>query len=158
MAVVSRKRVHAVYAVIIVALLMAAITGGFEPIRALTTSVDQQRASLISLKTGIQQKLIPRHGYRCCLDTPCMSCIEEAGAHGHGATCDCLSDIVNGAPPCGECVGGILAGRGNPYLVEFYPGVVSGIIGQEYLPALKSFFAEMYGVEKPRLGPPSGEG
>ena len=71
-------------------------------------SMDEKRDTFISLKNSMHEDLMPMHGYRCCLEKPSTYCIEKTPGHGEGAKCDCLSDVVNGVHPCGECIGEIL--------------------------------------------------
>ncbi len=107
-------------------------------------SIDQKRSEFISLKESIQQELTPQHKYRCCLEKPCTYCIEKTPGHGEGASCDCLKDIVEGVHPCGECIGEILEGHGNPYLSEYFAKAIAEKTGQEE--AIKKIIEEKYGV------------
>lgn len=107
-------------------------------------SMDEKHDHFISLKNSIQDDMRMQHKYRCCLEKPCASCLSLTPWHGEGAECDCLSDIVNGVHPCGECVGGILAGRGNPYLVEYFAEAIAEKVGEEHLSTLKKIIEEKY--------------
>lgn len=42
--------------------------------------------------------------------------------------------------------GGILAGRGNPYLVEYFAIAIAEEIGEQYLADLQEIISEKYGV------------
>ncbi len=106
--------------------------------------MDEKRDTFISLKEDIQQDLMPKHGYRCCLVKPCTYCIEKTPGHGEGAVCDCLSDVVNGVHPCGECIGEILEGHGNPYLKEYFAEAIAEKTGQKK--ALKKIISKKYDV------------
>ena len=123
-----RLATHAAYVVVIAALVVASGYGYLGRLEASVAGAGRRAAHLVSLARTIQRDLIPRHGYRCCMTRPCITCIAETPAHGPGPTCDCLSDVVNGRAPCGECVGGILAGRGNPYLVDYFPDAAAATI------------------------------
>ncbi len=57
----------------------------------------------------VKLQLIKEGKYRCCLKEPCSYCLE------HGE-CDCLDSVMEGNPPCGECLGELIEGEGNPYL------------------------------------------
>lgn len=107
-------------------------------------SVDEKRDTFIDLKTDIQRDLIPSGNYKCCLENPCTYCIEKTPGHGEGAVCDCLSDIINGQHPCGECIGEILEGHGNPYLAEYFPAAIAEEVGEEHIETLKMIIAEKY--------------
>jgi hypothetical protein len=106
--------------------------------------MDEKRDHFISMKNSIQEDLMPQHNYRCCLEKPCTYCIEKTPGHGEGAECDCLSDVVNGVHPCGECIGEILEGHGNPYLAEYFAKAIAEKTGQEG--ALKKIIEEKYGI------------
>ena len=107
-------------------------------------SMNEKRDHFISLKEYIQDDLLPQHKYRCCLEKPCTYCIEKTPGHGEGAICDCLSDVVNGVHPCGECIGEILEGHGNPYLAEYFAKAIAEKTGQEN--AIKLIIEEKYGI------------
>jgi hypothetical protein len=107
-------------------------------------TMEGKRDKFISLKGEIQGDLMPEGKYRCCLETPCSSCIALTPWHGEGPECDCLSDIVNGLSPCGECIGGILAGRGNPYLAEYFAKAIEEETGEE--DTIKKIIEEKYGI------------
>lgn len=108
--------------------------------------MDEKRAAFISLKEDMQHDLMPDGGYRCCLEKACTYCIEKDPKHGEGAACDCLADIVNGKHPCGECIGEILEGHGNPYLAEYFPAAIAEEVGEQHLETLEKIIEEKYGV------------
>lgn len=108
--------------------------------------MDMMRENHISLKNSIIGELITQGKYKCCLEKPCAYCIEKTPGHGEGATCNCLEDIVNGRHPCGECIGEILEGHGNPYLAEYFARAIAEEVGEEHLPTLKKIIAEKYDV------------
>ena len=105
-------------------------------------SMDEKRDTFISLKGHIQGDLMPHGNYRCCLEKPCTYCIEKTPGHGEGAICDCLSDVVNGVHPCGECIGEILEGHGNPYLKEYFAEAIAEKTGQK--DAIQKIIDEKY--------------
>ncbi len=107
---------------------------------------DEKRATMIALKESIQHDLMPHHQYRCCLEKACTYCIEKTPGHGEGAVCDCLSDLVNGVHPCGECIGEILEGHGNPYLAEYYARAIGEKVGEQHIGTLRSIISEKYGI------------
>jgi hypothetical protein len=104
--------------------------------------MDEKREHFISMKNSIQEDLMPQHKYRCCLEKPCTYCIEKTPGHGEGAVCDCLSDVVNGVHPCGECIGEILEGHGNPHLAEYFAKAIAEKTGEEA--AIKKIIKEKY--------------
>lgn len=82
--------------------------------------------------------------YRCCLEKPCASCLTLDPWHGEGVECSCLDDLVNGKYPCGECAGGILAGRGNKYLTEYFAPSIADKMGEEHLEVIEKIISEKY--------------
>ena len=60
--------------------------------------------------------------------------------------CDCLEGVVNGEAPCGECLGEILEGRGNPLLAEYFAAAISDSLGEEYRAALREKIEATYGI------------
>jgi hypothetical protein len=106
-------------------------------------SMDEKRESFISLKNDMIGEMISQGSYRCCLEKPCVYCIEKTPGHGEGATCDCLNDVVNGKHPCGECIGEILEGHGNPYLKEYFAEAIAEETGQ--IEAIEMIIEEKYG-------------
>ncbi len=112
----------------------------------LPQSMDKKRTTFISLKKSIQQDLIPLHKYRCCLQKPCSYCIEKTPGHGEGASCDCMKDVVEGKHPCGECIGEILEGHGNPYLAEYFAQAIADEVGKKHLDTLREIISEKYNI------------
>jgi hypothetical protein len=98
-----------------------------------------------------KNKIISHHkangDYRCCLEKACTYCIEKSPGHGEGATCDCLSDVVEGRHPCGECIGEILEGHGNKYLSKYFASSIAEEVGQEHLPTLKKIISQKYNID-----------
>lgn len=109
-------------------------------------NVDEYRAMFVAQKEGMIGKLIMDGKYRCCLQRPCTYCIEKTPGHGEGATCDCLADVVNGKHPCGECIGEILEGHGNPYLAEYFAVAIAEEVGEKHLGTLHQIISEKYGI------------
>ena len=109
-----------------------------------TNSIDQKRNSFISLKQDIQGDLLPIGKYRCCLEKPCTYCIEKTPGHGEGAVCDCLKDIIEGKHPCGECIGEILEGHGNPLLAEYFARAIAEEVGEQHLETIQQIIYEKY--------------
>jgi len=91
----------------------------------------KERETLISLKAEIQGEMLQQGKYKCCLEKPCTYCIEKTPGHGEGAECNCLGDLVNGVHPCGECIGEILEGHGNPYLKEYFAPAIAEKTGEQ---------------------------
>lgn len=105
-------------------------------------NMDEMREHFVSLKSDIQGDMLNDGKYRCCLKKPCTYCIEKTPGHGEGAECDCLSDVVNGVHPCGECIGEILEGHGNPYLKEYFAEAIAEKTGE--LEAIQRIIDEKY--------------
>lgn len=93
-------------------------------------TMDQKRAEFISMKEDIQGEMLQKGMYKCCLEKPCTYCIEKTPGHGEGAECNCLADLINGVHPCGECIGEILEGHGNPYLKEYFAPAIAEKTGE----------------------------
>jgi hypothetical protein len=108
--------------------------------------IDEKRDRFITLKEDIQDEMKNNHQYRCCLEKPCTYCIEKTPGHGEGAVCDCLSDVVNGVHPCGECIGEILEGHGNSYLAEYFAAAIAEKVGEEHIRTLKQIISEKYEI------------
>ena len=107
-------------------------------------TMDQKTEMFISLKDSIQKELRPQHLYRCCLKNSCTYCIEKTPEHGEEASCDCLKDVVEGKHPCGECIGEIVEGHGNPYLSKYFAKAIADETGHEDV--LKQIIFEKYGT------------
>ncbi|MFH1391004.1 MAG: hypothetical protein ABIH20_01700 [Candidatus Diapherotrites archaeon] len=107
-------------------------------------STDEKRTEFIELKESIQGDLMPNTKYRCCLEKACTYCIEKTPGHGEGAICDCLADLMNGVHPCGECIGEILEGHGNPLLAEYFARAIAEKVGEEHKDTLKQIIFEKY--------------
>lgn len=141
----SRAKFHLFYLAVIGAILAAGLTGLIAPPAERALDPDRKRAALIELREQIQGELLPVGGYRCCLSKPCAQCVEETHEHGEGPRCDCLADVVTGKSPCSECVGEILAGRGNPLLAEYFPKALAALVGPEHEPVLEDLVDNRYG-------------
>lgn len=135
-----RNRLIAGIAVVLVAVLAVSIF----PSNISGHSVEGKREKFISLREEIQGDLMPQGKYRCCLEKPCTYCIEKSPGHGEGAVCDCLSDIINGKHPCGECIGEILEGHGNPYLAEYFARAIAEEAGEEHIDSLRLMISQKY--------------
>ncbi len=109
-------------------------------------NMSEHRDTFISEKKAIIEYLLMNGKYRCCLEKPCVYCIEKSPGHGEGATCNCLEDIVNGENPCGECIGEIMEGNGNPYLAEYFALAIAEKVGMEYLDTLRQIMLDKYGI------------
>jgi len=88
--------------------------------------------------------MLSQKGYACCLKKPCTYCIEKTPGHGEGAACDCLSDVMNGRHPCGECIGEILEGHGNKFIAQYFATAVAEETGE--LAAIQKIVEDKYGV------------
>ncbi|MFH1590325.1 MAG: hypothetical protein ABIC95_00195 [archaeon] len=104
------------------------------------------RDTFIDLKNDIIGHHIGIGLYQCCLKIPCSYCIEKTPGHGEGASCQCLDDIVDGRHPCGECIGEILEGHGNPLLSEYFAQAIAEEVGEQHLDTLRMIVQEKYGM------------
>tara|TARA_Y100000310_G_C20698277_1_gene827269 strand:+ start:2310 stop:2753 length:444 start_codon:yes stop_codon:yes gene_type:complete len=109
-------------------------------------SMEDMRSDFILQKQQIHSHLMPHGNYRCCLEKPCTYCIEKTPGHGEGAICDCLSDVVNGVHPCGECIGEILEGHGNPFLADYFAKAIAEKVGVHHIDTLKQIMFEKYEI------------
>ena len=109
-----------------------------------TMNTEEKREHFISLKNNMQLELIDNREYKCCLEKPCTYCIEKTPGHGEGASCNCLKDIVEGVHPCGECIGEILEGHGNPNLAKYFANAIAEEVGEEHIQTLKEIIEEKY--------------
>jgi len=57
-----------------------------------------------------------------------------------------LNGAVNSRHPCGECIGEILEGHGNKYLLKYFAPAISEEVGQEHLLELEEIIAAKYKV------------
>ena len=106
--------------------------------------MDEHRHAVISHKDIIQEELISQGEFACCLEKPCTYCIEKTPGHGEGASCHCLTDVVEGKHPCGECIGEIMEGHGNPLLAQYFAQSIAEEVGEQHLSTLKQIVLEKY--------------
>lgn len=131
------KNIWKVYSLVLILVVIVPLIDSVLP-----TSMDHQMEEFSSMKEEMQQDMMMDGKYRCCLENPCNTCVDLDPWHGEGASCDCLADIVDGKHPCGECIGGILAGRGNPYLKEYFAVAIAEEVGE--LEAIERIIDEKY--------------
>ena len=108
--------------------------------------MEEKTVHFISLKDTIQLEQLDDRKYKCCLVKPCTYCIEKSPGHGEGAECNCIKDLVEGVHPCGECIGEILEGHGNPNLAKYFANAIAEKVGKEHIQTLKEIMKEKYGV------------
>jgi len=109
-----------------------------------TMHAGEHREELIAHKESVFGELIDEGKYACCLEKPCTYCIEKTPKHGEGASCTCLEDVVIGVHPCGECIGEILEGHGNPYLAQYFARSIAEEVGEEYIDTMRKIVADKY--------------
>lgn len=107
-------------------------------------NMDDHRSTFIAQRDSMIEEMLEHGEYRCCLEKPCTYCIEKTPGHGEGASCDCLADIVNGKHPCGECIGEILEGHGNPYLAEYFARAIAEEVGEQHIVTLREIIRDKY--------------
>ena len=139
-----KEKVIGLYSLLVIGILVGAAAP--MNLHHLFMDMDHKREHFLSLKEDIQQDLIPLHQYRCCLEDSCGYCIEKTPGHGEGASCDCLSDVVNLKHPCGECIGEIMEGHGNPHLAKYFASSIADEVGEQHLDELKQIIFEKYGI------------
>lgn len=109
-------------------------------------SMEHQREHYLSYKDTMIHEQIQEGDYACCLKNPCAYCLEKTPGHGEGATCDCLADVVNGRHPCGECIGEILEGHGNPFLAEYFARAIAQEVGEKFYTPLTEIISDKYDI------------
>jgi len=105
---------------------------------------EDQREVFIAHRDHMVGHMIEDKEYKCCLEKPCTYCIEKTPGHGEGATCNCLKDVVEGKHPCGECIGEILEGHGNPLLASYFASAIAEEVGEQHVDTLKAIISEKY--------------
>jgi hypothetical protein len=108
--------------------------------------MDEHRQEFITARHDIQQEMMDHGDYACCLEQPCIYCIEKSPGHGEGAACHCLEDVINGIHPCGECIGEIMEGHGNKFLSKHFASAIAEKVGFSHLDSLKLMIQDMYGI------------
>jgi len=124
------------------------ILGAFLPtgMHHMFMTMNMKRGTFIELKQDIHKEHLSGGMYRCCLETPCTYCIEKTPGHGEGAECSCQEDIYNGEHPCGECIGEILEGHGNPLMAEYFATAIAEEVGEQHIDTLKQIMYEKYEI------------
>ncbi len=108
-------------------------------------SVEGMRAEFLALKEAIITKMKDKGQYRCCLKKLCIYCI-EADNHGDKATCECLNEVMKGKHPCGECIGEILEGHGDPNFAKYFAKSIAHEVGEKYIETLKQIISDKYKI------------
>jgi hypothetical protein len=108
--------------------------------------MEGQREIFLAMRDSIVGEQMSDRQYSCCLEKPCTYCIEKTPGHGKGATCSCLDDVMNGKHPCGECIGEILEGHGNPLISEYFATAISEEVGDQYKDTIKQIITDKYGI------------
>ncbi len=109
-------------------------------------NIDEKRLEFISEKNAIIAEMQEKGMYRCCLEKPCMYCIEKTPGHGEGAACTCTQDILDGKHPCGECIGEIMEGHGEVELAPYFAKAIAHKVGDQHTEHLKEIIADMYDI------------
>jgi len=115
-------------------------TGNHSNMKSIASEIQEKQSYIITSNRDVGK-------YSCCLEKPCIYCINKSSKkHGAGTSCECLDDIMNGRHPCGECIGEILEGHGNKYLAQYFASSISDEVGMKYLPYLKQIISDKYEV------------
>lgn len=131
---------------ILSAIIIFGVLTTFPQMHDMPMDTEESRVNFISLKESIQEGMRSQHKYKCCLEKPCAYCIEKTPGHGESAECDCLSDIMNGVHPCGECIGEILEGHGNKFLSKYFAKAIAEEVGEQHIGTIKEIVHEKYGI------------
>lgn len=111
---------------------------------------DSQKFSIEYNKEVVREKdeaiknLLAEGRYKCCMKEPCFRCFSKSGNLEKELVCDCLVDVMNGKHPCGECIGEILEGEGNPLIAEYFATAITEKFGEQHLETVKQIIAEKY--------------
>lgn len=105
-------------------------------------SIEEKHKVFVETETSLTHEFLQKGMYACCLETPCHTCLSLTPYHGEGAECECLADVINGEAPCGECIGGILSGRGNKFLAPYFTQALSEKFGEKE--AIERIIEEQY--------------
>ncbi|PLX24510.1 hypothetical protein C0580_05020 [Candidatus Parcubacteria bacterium] len=108
--------------------------------------MSENRLAFMEHRDDIVGEMIHEGDYACCLEKPCTYCIAKTPGHGEGASCHCLDDIANGVHPCGECIGEILEGHGNPYVAKYFATAIAEEVGEQHLATIKQIISEKYDI------------
>jgi len=108
-------------------------------------SMDGMIKKYLTLKRDIITKIQDKGEYRCCLKKVCSRCIMY---HHHDGTthCPCANDVLAGKAPCGECIGEILEGEGDPVYAKSFAKAIAEKVGEEHLGTLRKIIADKYNV------------
>ncbi|MAF13440.1 MAG: hypothetical protein CMI53_00905 [Parcubacteria group bacterium] len=109
-------------------------------------NMEHNREHFITMKNSMMGEMMTHGDYACCLEKPCTYCLEKTPGHGEGASCHCLVDIVDGRHPCGECIGEILEGHGNPLLAEYFATAITEEVGEQHLKTIQQIISEKYDI------------
>ncbi len=102
--------------------------------------IDEQKSSISTL--------LEDGRYRCCMKEPCSRCFAKKENHAKEGVCDCLDDIMEGKHPCGECLGEILEGEGNPLIAKYFATSIAEKLGEEHLGSIRQIISEQYGISE----------
>ncbi len=111
--------------------------------RAEKHSTEHNKEIITEMDGGIKN-LLADGRYKCCMLKPCSRCFSNPDNHDKELVCDCLVDIMNGKHPCGECIGEILEGNGNPLISEYFAIAIAEKVGESHLLSLKKIVADKY--------------
>lgn len=108
-------------------------------------SMEHNMEIVTETQDGIKH-LLAEGRYKCCLEKPCSYCFSDPDHQKEELVCDCLVDIMNGEHPCGECIGEILEGHGNPLIAEYFATAIAEKVGEQHLDTLQKIVAEKYSM------------
>ncbi len=101
---------------------------------------------VVSEKNSGIEKLLADGRYKCCMKEPCFRCFSKPGNQDKELVCDCMVDVYNGKHPCGECIGEILEGAGNPLMAEYFATSIAEELGEQHLNTLRQIISEKYNL------------
>jgi len=108
-------------------------------------SAKYNKEVIVEKNEGVK-KLLAEGRYKCCILKPCSYCFSDPEHQDEDLVCDCLEDLMNGKSPCGECLGEILEGNGNPLIAEYFAVAIAEKLGEQYTEMLKQIIFEKYDI------------
>jgi hypothetical protein len=109
-------------------------------------SVEDKRLIWLNLSDNIRGEMANKGKFSCCLEHPCFYCIYKTPKHGEGAACECAKEVLAGKHPCGECIGEIMEGHGDPVLAPYFAAAIAEEVGSQHKDELKKIISEKYNI------------
>jgi len=108
------------------------------------SSIEEMRTQFIALKQALISKIKDEGRYRCCLKKVCARCLLHY--HRDKVVCPCADDVMAGRAPCGECIGEILEGKGEPAYASHFAKAIAAEVGSKHLDTLRKIISDKYKI------------